>query len=296
MAVRNLRHLISLLALRGEIIHTLDQVKAHPLTQTYIPVFEALRDEWSAVFAEELALRDGLSAANARIVSIDTTLNGLAGRVSKLLLVITDDDKTHPLYVAYFKKKTLSDFKRPILGAQLEAMKGWISELKTSEDPNLVTLGADVEAAVTLADAAVAARSKLEADNAFFRETGSRKKLFDKVNAARQQTHGELAKMPHEKLGLPATFANLFFRHLASDNDDAPITVEMIDEEIAALEEQVADKRALREALLAERAKEAQVQAAKAAEQAALAELERAAAEATRKVAEAKAKLAALSA
>jgi len=296
MAVRNLRHLISLLALRGEIIHTLDQVTAHPLTQTYIPVFEALRDDWGAVFTEELALRDGLSAANARIFTIDTALNGLAGRVAKVLLGLTGDDKTHPLYLAYFKKKTLSDFKRPILGAQLEAMKGWMPELKKSDDPALAALGAEVETAVALADAALATRTKLEAENVFFRETGSRKKLFDKVNAARKQTHGELAKMPHEKLGLPAGFANLFFRHLSSGNDDVTMTIEMIDEEIAALEEQIAEKKALREALLAELAKRAQTEAARAAEQAALAELERAAVEATRKVAEAKAKLAALSA
>jgi vacuolar-type H+-ATPase subunit I/STV1 len=102
--------------------------------------------------------------------------------------------------------------------------------------------------------------------------------------------------MPHEKLGLPSTFANLFFRHLSSGDDDEEMTAEMIDEDIAALEEQIADKKALREALLAELAKKAQAQAAKAAEQAAVAELEKAAVEAARKLAEAKAKLAALQA
>jgi hypothetical protein len=296
MAVRNLRHLSSLLTLRGEIVYTLDQVKAHPLTQTYTPLFEGLRDEWSVVFAEELALRDGLSAANARIFSIDTALNALAGRVAKALLVLTADDKTHPLYVAFFKKKTLSDFKRPILGTQLEASKSWIPELKKSDDPALVALGAEVETTCALADAALATRASLEAENVFFRETGNRKKLFDKVNAARKQTHGELARMPHEKLGLPSTFANLFFRHLSSGDDDEEMTTEMIDEDIAALEEQIADKKALREALLAELAKKAQAQAAKAAEQAVVAELEKAAVEAARKLAEAKAKLAALQA
>ena len=162
--------------------------------------------------------------------------------------------------------------------------------------PALVALGAEVETTCALADAALATRASLEAENVFFRETGSRKKLFDKVNAARKQTHGELAKMPHEKLGLPSTFANLFFRHLSSGDDDEEMTAEMIDEDIAALEEQIADKKALREALLAELAKKAQAQAAKAAEQAAVAELEKAAVEAARKLAEAKAKLAALQA
>jgi len=296
MAVRNLSHLISLLALRGEIIHTLDQVTAHPLTQAYVPVFEGLRDEWNAVFKEELALRDGLSAANARIFAVDTALNALASRVSKVLLTLTEDDRTHPLYVAYFKKKSLTDFKRPILGAQLEAMRGWIPELKKSDDATLAALGAEVEAAVTLAEEAVATRAKLEMESSFFRETGSRMKLFDKVNATRKQTHGELAKMPHEKLGVPGTFANLFFRHAPRSDGEEGISIEGLEEEIAGLEKQLAERKAVRDALRAELEKQAQREAEKAAEQAALVELEKAAAAAAQKVAEAKAKLAAMTA
>lgn len=294
MAVRNLSHLISLIALRGEIIHTLDQVKAHPLTQTYVPLFEGLRNEWNAVFTEELALRDGLSAANARVFTVDTTLNTLASRVAKVLLILTGDDKAHPLYFAYFKKKNLTDFKRPILGAQLEAMKGWIPELKKSDDTTLAALGAEVEAAVTLAEEAITTRTKLEMEGSFFRETGNRKKLFDKVNAARKQTHGELAKMPHEKLGVPVSFANLFFRHTSGGEAEEAMTLETLDEEIASLEKQLAERMAVRDALRVEIEKQAQMEADKAAEQAALMELEKAAAAAAQKVAEAKAKLAAM--
>lgn len=294
MAVRNLSHLISLIALRGEIIHTLDQVKAHPLTQAYVPVFEGLRDEWSAVFAEELALRDGLSAVNARIFSSDVALNGLAGRVAKALLNLTGEDRGHPLYVAYFKKKSLGDFKRPILGSQLEAMKGWVPELKQSDDPTLAALGAEVEAAVKIADEAVNTRTKLETESVFFRETGNRKKLFNKVNATRKQTHGELGKMHHETVGLPAAFADLFFRHASGSNDEEPLTVEAIDEEIADLEKQIADRKALRAAVVAELENQAKAEAEKAAEQAVLAELEKAAAAAAQRIAEVKAKIAAM--
>jgi len=283
---------MSLLALRGEIIHTLGQVKAHPLTQAYVPIFEGMRDDWGAIFAEELTLRDEVSAVNARIYTVDTTLNTLASRVSKVVLTLTGDDKSHPLYVAYFKKKSLADFKRPILGAQLEAMKGWIPELKKSDDPALAALGAEIETAVTLAEEAVAIRAKLERDSTFFRETGSRKKLFDKANAARKQTHGELAKMPYEKLGLPSNFADLFFRHTSSpDAEEAP-TIDALDEEITSLEKQLAGKKAIRDAVLDEVKKQAQMEAEKASALADLADLEKAAAAAAQKVAEAKTKLA----
>jgi hypothetical protein len=296
MAIRNLSHLIALVPLRGEIIHTHDQVKAHPLTQSYVPVFEGLRDDWSTVFAEELTLRDGLSAANARVATSDAALNDLASRVSKSLLTLTGDDRTHPLYVAYFKKKSLSEFKRPMLGKQLEAMKGWVPELMKSDIPTLVALAPEVESAVTAAEDALNTRTTLEASITFFRETGNRKKLFDKVNAARKQTYGELAKMPHEKVGLPAGFAELFFRHESSNAEDDRTSPEEIDQEIEDLEAQIAEKKELRAALVAELEKQAKAEAEKAAEQAAIADLERIAMEAAQKVAAAKAKLGSASA
>jgi hypothetical protein len=72
------------------------------------------------------------------------------------------------------------------------------------------------------------------------------------------------------------------------------MSIEGLDEEIAGLEKQVAERKAVREALLAELEKQAQREAAKAAEQAVLVELEKAAVAAAQKLAEAKAKLAAM--
>jgi hypothetical protein len=296
MAVRNLSHLISLLALRGEIIHTLDQLTANPHTQSHIAAFEGLRDDWGAVFAEELALRDSLSAVNARVLTVDAQLNALASRVSKAVLTLTGDDRAHPLYVVFFKKKSLSDFKRPILGAQLDAMRGWVPELTSSAEPTLSALAVEVGAAVTAADEAVNARSLLETKIAFFRETGSRKKLFDKANALRKQVYGELSKLTHEKLGLTAGFANLFFRHESGggNGDEEAVTVDSLRADIAGLEAQMLAKQASLAELEAAIEEQAKAEAKKAAEQAALAELERAAAEALQKVAIAKAKMAAL--
>lgn len=295
MAVRKLSHLIALLVLRGEIIFTLDQLKANPLTQAYVPAFEGLREEWGVVFGEELALRDGVSAAQARIVSIDVKLNTLASSVSKGIQTLTGDDRTHPLYVAFFKKKTLSEFRRPMLGSQLAAMTGWIGPLNESDTPSLAQLGPEVAAAVALANDAVVTRTALEASTTFFRETGNRKKFFDKVNAIRTTTHGELASMPHEMLGLPAGFADQFFRHAGKDAEEEAPTLESVDEEIAALEMQIEEKKALRANLEAQAEAEAQQEAQKAAQEAEIAELQKVADEAAQKIAEAQAKLAALS-
>jgi hypothetical protein len=293
MALRNISHLISLLALRGEIVYSFDQFTAHPLTKTQAATFQKLHDDWNTTFAEELARRDGVSAANARIISIGFTLNTLASRVSKALLVVTDDDRTHSLYIAYFKGKSLSEFKRPSLGSQLESMRGWIQPLKTSNVPALAALGPEVEAAVAAADEVLAARATLETENTFFREAGNRKKFFDKVNATRKSVYGELASMPHENMSLPSNFADQFFRHDTA-KDEEP-TLESVDEEIAALEQQLAEKKELRAKLEEEAKQAAKEEAEKAAREAAIAELQKVVAEGERQIAEARAQIADLS-
>lgn len=294
MAIRNLSHLISLVALRCEIIATHNEVKAHPLTQGYAPVYEGLRNDWSVVFDEELGLRDGLGAAIARIGWIKVLINAVASRVSKALLNLTQDDRTHPLYVAYFKKKSLCEFKRLALLAQTDAMRGWIPELTGNDVPALAVLGAEVNAAVTAADNAMTTRDALETQIGFFRDTGNRKKLFSKVNAVRKQTHGDLSKMPHEKLGLPTNFADLFFLH-ESNAAEKPPTLDSIDKELAILEQQLTEKKEQRKALEAELESEVKEEAERVMNQVAIAELKKVEADAEKKAAEAKAKIAELS-
>jgi hypothetical protein len=295
MSVRNLSHTSALLALRGEIKHTLDQVAAHPLTAAHVPAYEGLRDDWGVVFNEELALRDKQSAVAAGMVWIKVTLHGLAGDVSKRLLRLTEDDRTHPLYVAYFKKKALNEFKRLGFSEQTEAMRGWIPELKASGVPALATLGTEIEAAVDTADKAVKSRDALAAQCTFFRETGNRKKLFDKVNAVRNLTFAALAKMPHDNVGLPRNFADLFFLHESSSDERPAATLDAIDQELADLEKQVAKKQEQRKGLVAELEGLARGEVKDAAKQAAIAALQDEAAAATKKVAEAQAKILELS-
>lgn len=296
MAARNLSYLMSLLGLRVEIIHTLDQLTSHPLTQAFVPVFIELRDGWTVTFGEELALRDATSGVNARVAAIDMTLNSLASRTSKAILNLTDDDRTHPMYRSYFKGKSLCDFKRPVLGDKYKAVAGWVSQLKTSGVPELMELSDPVGAAVKVAGEAVKTRNDLATQSTIFREVGVRKQFFDKVNAVRKETYGALAKMPYENIGLPSNFADLFFRHETGRGDE-PATLEAMDKDIQELEAELAQKREARKAREAELAaqEEAKKGAEKAAKLAVIAKLEKAADEAAQKAAEARAKIAELS-
>lgn len=287
---RHLSHLMAMIGLRVEIVTTLDELEAHPLTQAHVPTFKILRDEWVVVFNEELALRDGISSANARIASSDATINFVAGKVSRELRNHTDNDTTKPLYISYFKQKNLSDWRRPVLGEKLDAARGWVSQLQASGIPQLVEYAAELDVAVKIADEAVQTRSDLEKQTTIFRETGNRKKLFDKVNATRKQTYGELAKLPYEHHGLPSNFASLFFRHETSDDDKAP-TIESVKKEMADIEKQMAEKQDLLKELEVEAEQAAKAEAEKAAKRAAIAELQKLEAEATQKAADIRAKI-----
>jgi hypothetical protein len=101
--------------------------------------------------------------------------------------------------------------------------------------------------------------------------------------------------MPHEKVGLPASFAGQFFRHDAGSGSEETPTLESIDEELAILEKQTAEKNEQRKALETAAEQAAKAEAEKAAKQAVIAELQKAAAEAAKKLADAQAKLAELS-
>jgi septal ring factor EnvC (AmiA/AmiB activator) len=147
---------------------------------------------------------------------------------------------------------------------------------------------------VDAADKAVKTRDALAAQCTFFREIGNRKKLFDKVNAVRNLTYAALAKMPHDHVGLPRSFADLFFLH-DSSGDDKPATIDSIDQELASLEKQVAEKQEQRKGLVAELEILAQEEAQEAAKQAAIAALQEETAAMTKKIAEAQAKILELS-
>jgi hypothetical protein len=105
--------------------------------------------------------------------------------------------------------------KRPVLGAELATVRGFLPSLETSTYPALTALAPQLAALIVNADAAVA--QQLAATQALesFDMLGPMKTLIDEDNALRQSVYGKLAAMPHEHPAamLPPTFADRFFRH-----------------------------------------------------------------------------------
>jgi hypothetical protein len=286
---------VSLLGLRSHLTYSISRFKAEPLATSHVAPFDAYRAKWDLVHLKELVLNDELTEAQAQIDSCDKLLNELASRCSKIILTITKDNREHSLYTHFFGDESLSDFKRPVLGEQLQAMRGWIGLLEASEHPSLKALGPDLEPVVKAADDAVKAKANVEQKKKLFRED-ERRKLFDEVNAARKSAHGELAKLPHIHTGLPASFADGFFRQESARGEteeiEEPQTIASVELSIASLKQKLAAEEALLAELLAQKELEAKVEA----DRAALAAIEKAMAEQAAQAAALKAKIAAAAA
>lgn len=289
MSIRALLPRSSLRALRPEVGFSLGQFKADPLTSQYVAPFEALLAKLGVVNEQEQVLYDRAVESKALVNILDRKLNVLASRVSKAVLILTEESTSHDLYRHYFGRKTLKEFIRPTLAGQLHAMRGWIPSLQKSEHASLKALGAEIDVAVKEADEAAKKKIDVEQEIKDFRETGDRKKYFEELNVARRVTHGELARIAHEN-GLAASYPDSFFLHDVSENEEEE-TVETVKDRITALTAELdAQNKRLKE-LVAEEEVRAQAEAEENEERAKLAEFEKAEKEAAKKAAALRAKL-----
>lgn len=271
--IRTLSATSSLISFRSHLAFTIRRLEAHPLAAPFAPPFQALLDAWPAVFQEELDLQDVSGDAQVTVITVDERLNRFADRVSKEVLTLTGEDRHHALYRHYFGNKPVSVFKRPILGGQLAAMRGWVTSLAESGVPSLQAIGVALAPVVAEAEQAVADKAEAEQAREAFRDLGARKRFVDEVNAVRKGAYGELGKLPHQQIGLPSNFAEGFFRRDAVKGEVDEPTVTSVEEEIAALRVELAGKEALLAALEAKAKAEAAKAKARAADLARLSQL-----------------------
>lgn len=283
MAVSSVNVRSSIFALFPHPMYSASRLRAHPLGAPHAPRFEALCAEGREVLVEEISHLEALSDAQARVGAADDALNEFAGRVSKEALIITRDDRSNALYTHLFGQKNLGEFRKPVLSGQLEAMKPWVEALQQSPHPTLSALAPEAEALVNAGVAATEARRLAKQHNRYFRDVGNRRQWVDRLNAARKEIHGMLAKLPHEQPGLPSDFADHFFLSASPRDEETesevPETPEAIRAEIEGIQQALAAAQVrLAQAEAAELEAE-QAAAERAADAAALAELDRAAQE-----------------
>lgn len=274
---------------RPDLHFSVTQFKVEPLAQKHVAPFEGLLAGLGVITEQEQALYDTQVECKAVVVTCDRVLNRQASRVHKEVLIITNDSTKHNLYKHYFGTKSLKEFVRPTLKSQLAAMLGWVKSLKESEHAALSALAADVEAATKAAVVAVEKKTAIDLEIKVFRETGDRKKFIDACNAARSLAYGELAKLAHENDSLPSNFADSFFLHYITEEEE--VTVESVQEKIDELTEELEEQKELLVQLKEEQEAKAKAEAEELAQRAALAELEKIKADAEKKAAAIRAKL-----
>lgn len=293
MAARTLQLRASLVALLKETRYTLSRLAAHPLGTPHVPAFQGLRSKCMTVLAAELDHQEAISEAQAKVDAADDNLDDFAGRLSKALLIITRDDRTHSTYLHFFGDKTLTDFRRPTLGEQYLAMVGWSGSLQGSEHASLKAMAPELADLLAVAADAMKAKAAAKQQNKQFRDVGERKQLVDELNAARKEIYGALAKLPHVQPGLPSNFADQFFRRETTDDaaEEPEETVESVTARIASLEEELKQEKARLEELKTEETEAAKAAKALEDDKAALAALETEMAEAAKKAEALRAKI-----
>jgi hypothetical protein len=293
MSIRTLHFRSALILLLKEIRYSLSLLAVHPLAAPHVSAFLPLREEWTTVQATELAHHEAISDAQAKVDAADYGLDDFAGRLSKAVLTITVDVRTHPLYFHFFGDKNLTDFRRPTLGEQYRVMTGWLESLEGSEHEALKAMAPELATLLAAADAAVKGKAAAKQQNKRFRDVGERKLFADKLNAVRKEVHGALAKLPHLHPGLPTNFASQFFRRETTDEDveEQEATLASVTERIAALEEELKQEKALLDDLKLQEAEAAKAEAAQEADKAALIAAQKELAEAAQKIETLKAKL-----
>ncbi len=281
----------SLTFLLDEAIYTHARAKAHPLAVALAADFDNFFVDWKIVNEQEINFHTSIIQHNALIAACDDELDSLVDAVQQAVLLETKNDRKAPLFLLYFGAKRPHELKRPVLGGQLETMRGWISSLLASSNPVLGSLGAKVGQKVAAADAAVASQAKAEQQNRDFRTIGARKALLDSLNALRKAIYGKLSELPHATPAehLPATFAEPFFRH-DSGGKSGPLTSAELGTQVEALKTQLAVAEAQLAKALADDAVVAKAKSDSDAAASALAQAEKEAADALARVAALKAK------
>lgn len=202
-------------AIRDDINHLHIRLEGRPLTAALAPPFVALQGDITSVEQQEQHLVFNAARCEVRAVLADEDVDTLVDVLVHAVLVITGNDRKHPLYVHFIGDMTPGKIKEPVNGEELVTAKSWIPSLQSSPHPTLVALAPQLDKAVTAAENREADLAAAELTLKNFREVGPRKALVDKANALRLSTYGALGDIAHShpELNLPKDFADRFFKH-----------------------------------------------------------------------------------
>jgi hypothetical protein len=229
---------------------TRSTLEANPLTAALaVPLADFMIQTWQPTYLSALALDYALAVAHARELYADVVCNGLVYKLDGALLMLTNKDRSAPIYVQYFGAQRPFEVCAGILGPQLETMRSWISPLTSSSNATLQAIGGEIKVAVGDADAAVTAKAAAKSAILVFETTGERALMIAAYNALRKVTYGALGQIKHLHAELPNDFADTFFRHEGKRAVDK-MSPDQLQAKADALEAQATALKQKRQAIL----------------------------------------------
>jgi hypothetical protein len=261
---------ISLKDLRTRYNFTLNRLRTDPDALPLVAAFTPFGAQWTTADAQELAADDAVSLAESTAMGADVVLNKLAIQVEFIITGGSRDKVSNPTYQLYFGTSTRTEFIRPLLGKQLDAMLKWPPLLAASTNPALVAQNAPVVAALAAASTAQTGLAQAQASRTAFR-AGARTALFGAYNALATSTYAGLVSIQKTspQLGLPNDWPSTFFQRLHTPADTTPAAVaELVVSHTTKLakatkkQTEVAAKETAKAAKVAAKAKQREAEAA----------------------------------
>jgi hypothetical protein len=126
-----------------------------PTIQALAAPFEAHEVESWGVFKQEKGFVRGLFAADAKLDRLDDTLDFLSDTTAAIVKLEVKSSKRAAALTRYYGSARPSDFRRPRLGPQFDAMRTWPTSLLASANATLQEVGAKIAATVKEVDAAL---------------------------------------------------------------------------------------------------------------------------------------------
>lgn len=248
-SIRTLTTELSPESLRKETLHTLNCLKKDGGFPSHLAAFQSLEAHWWTIHKQSILLRDAVLASTLDVDLADDALNHGSDEVARRLDQALDKNREHPVFVQHFGNKRPSSFKRPVLGAQLEAMESWPVSLAALPYPSLSSYASDIGAMVNSAKSMREQLKQAISDEDGFYVSGDYKKLVDQLNAARGALLGDAAAFAHNhpEKSLSKGYAVSFF--LRGESDKAPDVAEL-DKDIGVLEGKLGKLKERRQVLV----------------------------------------------
>jgi hypothetical protein len=255
--------------LRQEIRYTLLRLRGRPFGKAFVKVFEGLLKETETAMAAEQKLLDALEDADANVDEADWELDRLAARIAKQVRVELSGERLSTFVRALFGTQKPSQFVRPKLGKEWEAVKAWPAVLADAPTAALKAEQGTVEKVLKACGDADSARKGAQAALAAF-AVSTHSVLVEKVNGQRKLLSGEAAKQVHEAAAFEDEGEGLFRASARSR-----LSLAVVEKELAQAEGEVQRLKARQAELVAEQAAQAKEEEEAVERERKLAELER---------------------